>query len=629
MRVQDDQEFNNQIEESKRLLTVDMGTYARFLAYTHNEGPDDVEPEAERTGIRKLKGTPVWTLLWPVRMCYRALRYLKEVGPGELAKKIKNAIIHNKYAKKRMDQAYLASILPGEKQCQQRQEDTLFHGIISVLVPLYNTPVHYLREMIQSVMVQTYPHWELVLADASGKEHAHVASIVQEYASKDSRIIYQKLEQNLGIAENTNACMRIAKGEYLSLFDHDDLLHPSALFEVAKVIGEKNADFIYTDEATFDGDQLDNILTYHFKPDYSVDNLRGVNYICHLSTFRKTLIDEVGMFLPEYDGSQDHDLILRLTDASKVVAHIPKLLYFWRSHDNSTSKNIGTKAYAIDAGRRAVRDAESRRGYPGTVYSTQICKTHYRTAYEHENPMISIILSATKGSEQELSLTAASIQKMSTYRNFELYISRSNEEYMEAVRELSGEYIVMLQAGIEIITPQWMEELLMYTQRSDVCVTGMQILNENHHIISSDLVIGTSEAQIALEVNAGERFDAPGYMGRNYYAHNVSAVSGGAIMLKTQQLKAYCGEGQYTEFESICGGCIDYCLAMQSEGQYHVVLNPYALCMVQTSKWQELLSLSDRKKLFCKYKERIENGDPYYNKNLSLVTFWQRKLEEV
>lgn len=182
--------------------------------------------------------------------------------------------------------------------------------------------------MIKSVTDQTYKNWELCLADGSDDEHAFVGEYCQSLAKDDSRIVYKKLEKNEGISENTNACIKMASGEYIALFDHDDVLHPSALFEAMKAICEQGAEYVYTDEATFVGEDLNDIVTYHFKPDFAIDNLLANNYICHFSVFKASLLDKVGAFRSKYDGSQDHDLILRLTDAASKVVHVPKLLYF-------------------------------------------------------------------------------------------------------------------------------------------------------------------------------------------------------------------------------------------------------------------------------------------------------------
>ena len=217
---------------------------------------------------------------------------------------------------------------------RQKQEAAVFERMpkISILVPLWNTPESFLTEMIGSVQWQTYKNWELCLADGSDDAHAYVGEYCKRLAAEDSRIVYQKLAKNEGISGNTNECYKLASGEFIGLFDHDDILHPCALYEYVKAINEKDADFIYCDEATFKSPDINKMITMHFKPDYAIDNLRANNYICHFSVFSRELLDGTELFRTKFDGSQDHDMILRLTDNAKHIVHVPKLLYYWRSH---------------------------------------------------------------------------------------------------------------------------------------------------------------------------------------------------------------------------------------------------------------------------------------------------------
>ena len=598
----------------------DLTVYEKFLAYTHDEGPDDVEVWNGKKRFKKLRNTPVWNLLTPAREVWHGMQFVYVHGVKGMRGKVKNKIENNKWKKRKEALAFLQEIMPSEAE-KKRQSKEKFSVMpkISVLVPLYNTPEQFLKDMIESVLDQTYQNLELCLADASDSEHGNVALVVDSYAKKDSRIVYKKLAKNGGIADNTNACIQMASGEYLALFDHDDILHPSALYECAKVIARKGAEFVYTDEVTFEGENVENIVTYHFKPDYSVDNLRGVNYICHLSVFKKSLVDRVGMFSKEYDGSQDHDMILRLTDAAAVVSHVPKVLYFWRCHQMSTSMNLDSKSYAIDAGRRAVRDAEARRGYPAKVHSAQICKTHYRMEYKIKTPDITVLIDGRNGKTELADRTMVSIRQFSTYKNYDTVILKEGENLKTAAGKAKGEYIVLLLAGIEIISGNWLEELLMFAQRKDVALAGMQILDENNNILSSDIVVGTKKEYLALEVNRGQPFDATGYMGRNYYAHNISAISGSACMLKKDSLLQ-----NYRSGCSAMGEAMAMCLSARKEN-LNIVLNPYALCQISTKDYTAELTEQDRDKLLGQFGKLIKEGDPFYNKNLSYTRFWQKK----
>ena len=231
------------------------------------------------------------------------------------------------------------------------------------------------------------------MADGSDNEHGEVEKICLSYVRKDQRILYQKLDKNLGISGNTNACLDMASGDYIGLFDHDDLLHPAALYDVMHAICDQGADFVYTDEATFLSPDISKIITMHFKPDYAPDNLRANNYICHFTVFSRKVLKKAGRFRSEYDGSQDHDMILRLTAQAAKIVHIPKILYYWRSHPQSVAMNINAKNYAADAGKNAVKDSIERMGYRADVDSSWAFPVIYRIQYEIKVKLkISIII---------------------------------------------------------------------------------------------------------------------------------------------------------------------------------------------------------------------------------------------
>lgn len=222
----------------------------------------------------------------------------------------------------------------------------------SILVPLYNTSEEFLKEMIGSVLGQTYSNWELCLADASDCEHDYVRLICEQIEKNDTRIKYKKIEKNLGISANTNECLKLASGDYFSLLDHDDILHPSALFETYKMI-EAGADFIYSDEAIFESPKLYKIKDYHIKKDFSQSLLETNNYICHFTTFSKELLGDY-VFDPDCDGAQDYDIILKLTERAKSIKHIKKVIYYWRAHPQSTAYSTNAKSYTSLAGKKAL-----------------------------------------------------------------------------------------------------------------------------------------------------------------------------------------------------------------------------------------------------------------------------------
>ena len=279
-----------------------------------------------------------------VQKVVKGFRYLKHYGWKEFIIRLQEKMEAENVPYEPWYEKHKATAEQIEKQKKQAEKWNDAPKI-SIVVPLFKTPETFLRAMIESVQAQTYGNWELCLADGSDAEHAEVGRICEEYAAKDSRIVYRKLEKNEGISENTNECIRMSTGNYIALFDHDDMLHPAALFRCMQEIEKNDAEFIYTDEMTFEKDSIQNIVTLHFKPAFSPQNLNGVNYICHLSVFKKSLLEKTGLYDNHYDGSQDHDMILKLTTVAKHVSHIPEVLYFWRVHPQSVSMNINAKTY--------------------------------------------------------------------------------------------------------------------------------------------------------------------------------------------------------------------------------------------------------------------------------------------
>ena len=265
------------------------------------------------------------------------------------------------------------------------QKETKFSKSIkfSILVPLYNTPKDFLQEMIGSVLFQTYGNWELCLADGSDSAHCYVGEICSELLRKDERIKYRKLEKNAGISENTNACLEMATGDYISLFDHDDLLHPSALYETMKKICDSDAEIIYTDEAIFKSPNLHDITFMYFKPDFSQSLLETTNYFCHFLSFKKNLIHEL-KFDSECDGAQDFDIVLKLTEKTKKISHVKKCLYYWRASPVSTAASTDSKPYTSEAGKRALEKHFLRIGEAAEVKITDI-PNQYQIIYSDKS----------------------------------------------------------------------------------------------------------------------------------------------------------------------------------------------------------------------------------------------------
>lgn len=539
---------------------------------------------------------------------------------------------------------------------RQRQENYKFDEEIkfSILVPLYNTPENFLREMIESVLYQTYKNWELCLADGSDEEHAFVNTICQEYCKSDSRIQYKKLAKNGGISENTNACIEMASGNYISLFDHDDILHPAVLFETAVAISTEKADYVYTDEATFEGTDITKIITRHCKPDFAIDNLRANNYICHFSTFKRNLLDKAGWFRKEYDGSQDHDIILRLTEKAQKVYHIPKILYYWRSHPNSVALDINSKTYAIEAARKSVYSHLERCGLKGEVLGTVAFPTIFHIRYEIiGNPLVSIII-PNKDHGKDLLTCVASILTKSSYKNYEIIIVENNseedetEQYYEMLSQMDkvkiiryegefnyssinnygrkyakGEYILLLNNDTEVISHDWIEELLMYAQREDVGAVGAKLLYEDDTIQHAGIVLGLGAHRTAGHIFYGIPKNNLGYMGMLCYAHNVSAVTGACLMVSTKKYDEV--EGLSEDF-TVALNDVDFCLKLREKG-YLNVFSAYSELYHYESKSRGS-DVEDEEKsrryereadhFKEKWKVVLEKGDPFYNVNFSL-----------
>lgn len=530
---------------------------------------------------------------------------------------------------------------------RRKEESVKFERNIkfSILVPLYNTPEQYLKEMIESVVNQTYKNWELCLADGSDENHKYVGLCVQEYLKKDKRIVYKKLEENMGISANTNACIEISSGDYISLFDHDDILHPSALFETMQAICDKNADFIYTDEAVFVGTNIKNVTIFHFKPDFSIDNLRANNYICHFSSFSRDLLNSAGMFRSEFDGSQDHDIILRLTSHAQNICHIPKVLYFWRSHPGSVAGDIGSKLYAIQAGRNAVADNISKSGYNATVYSSEASPTIYRIRYElTSEPLVSIVIASDSNDKRIKNCIDSLIQK-TVYRNYEVVIVVNSgadinssyycdlqkyanvrvvtlkEAYSNAgannfgALNAKGEYVVFLNKYTVVETCDWIEQMLMYAQRLDVGAVGPKICFKNNTVRRAGIILGFGKYKtVGLNFYRYTK-DNNAYFGKLCYSQNLSAVTDECLMIKRQ---IFIDVGCFNKNFSALLCPADLCLRLKQKG-FLTVFTPHAELY-----YTEPLSAEKRKKIeehesFKKlWAKEIALGDPYYNPNLSL-----------
>lgn len=538
-----------------------------------------------------------------------------------------------------------------EQLMNQRNHKFDYSPKISLIVATYNTADRHLKAMIESVLNQTYSNWELCIADGSDNEN--VEKYIQKHYLKESRIKFKKLSENLGISDNMNAALDLVTGDYVGLFDHDDLLTPDALFEVASILQEKQYPVVYTDEDKID-DATGELMEPHFKPDINIDLLCSENYICHFLVVRKTLIDQIGMLNKEFDGAQDYDFVLRCVETVGVdnVYHIPKALYHWRKHAQSTASNPESKLYAFEAGKRAIQAYYDRNGIDAEVEMGSILG-FYRTKYAlKDEPLISILI-PNKDHIDDLNRCITSIENKSTYKNYEFIIIENNSESQETfefydelqsnhknvkvvywdgefnysainnygAKYANGEYVLLLNNDTEIINPDCLKELVSVCQRKDVGCVGARLLYDDDTIQHAGVIVGLGG--VAGHCFVGEPKNSGGYYNRILCLQDYSAVTAACMMVKTAVFKKVHG---LSEELKVAFNDVDLCLKIRELG-YLVVYNPYAELYHFESKSRGLENTPEKVERFNKevdtfkarWKDFLKKGDPYYNPNLSLT----------
>ena len=524
---------------------------------------------------------------------------------------------------------------------------------VSIVVPLYNTPLNFLEELLDSVVNQTYRNWELCCVDA-GQDTA-VGQHVQARAKADPRIRYQKLTENEGIAGNTNHGFELATGDYIALLDHDDILHPCALWYTAQAIVEQGADFVYTDEATFEG-KVENVVLYHFKPDFMLDNLRSNNYICHLTTFSKVLMEQAGGGeRAEYNGSQDYDLFLRLTEKARKIAHIPHALYYWRSSPNSTASDISAKTYCIDAGIAALKAHYARCGVavddvtliPGTP-------GYYKTDYTMAHPGRVSILIPTCDHIRDLETCVESIYARTTYPDFEILLIENNskeeqtfrsyermrKEHPDTLKVLTwqgkgfnysalnnfgaryatGEYLLLLNNDTEVITPGWLEEMVMYAQQKRVGCVGAKLLYPDDTIQHAG--VGFGIGGVAGHLHKYFPATSDGYMGRLNYVQDVYGDTAACLLIRKEIYDEVHG---LDESYAVAFNDVDFCVRVREAG-YTNVFTPFAQLYHYESKSRGMEDNPEKQKRFqgevlrfqARWGDLLAKGDPCTNPNFDI-----------
>lgn len=545
---------------------------------------------------------------------------------------------------------------PSEEELERQLRGKFaYMPLISILVPVYNTPESFLKQMIQSVRAQTYGNWELCIANAN-PGNKEVGDILRIASEKDKRIRVTDVPENEGTTQNTNAALKIASGEYVGLLDHDDLLTKDALYEVVKALNQQEKpEMLYSDE-----DKVTTDLTEHFqpymKPDFNLDLLRSNNYICHFFVAKKSLIEDVGAFRGEFNGAQDYDLILRCSEKAAGIAHIPRILYHWRVHKASTADNPASKMYAFDAGKSAIEDHLKRCGQDGEVSHAKDLG-YYRVKYEVKgSPLVSIII-PNKDEVESLDKCLQSIEK-STYKNYEIIVVENNsvkDETFAYYKKIEakgvkvvywekgfnysainnygasyakGDYLLLLNNDVEVITPDWLEEMLGNCQRKEVGIVGVKLYYPDDTVQHAGIIVGIGGVAGNIFVGLPRRYT--GYFHKASVQQDLSAVTAACMMVKRSVYEAVKGLDEKLQ---VAFNDVDFCLRVRKAG-YLVVYNPYAELYHYESKTRGPEDTKEKARRFYSELEYmrshhldiLKSGDPMYNRNLTL-TKWDYSLK--
>ena len=528
--------------------------------------------------------------------------------------------------------------------------------VFSIVVPVYRTPETFLRQMIDSVRNQSYEYWELCIANGS-PEDGTVGKVLEEYTGADSRIRVRSLE-NQGIAGNSNAALEMARGDYVGLLDHDDLLAPNALYAVAAYLEEHpGTDLVYTDEDKVTED-LSEHFQPHLKPDFNLDLLRSNNYICHFLVVRRQLVQQAGGFRQEYEGAQDYDFIFRCVEKAGRIGHVPEILYHWRVSRASTADNPASKMYAYEAGRRAIQDHLRRRGVEGEV-SLKKDLGFYRVIYPVKRRELVSVIIPNRDQHQILKQCLESVYEKTTYPNYEILVVENNSvepetfEYYRTidgkrntrvitwdkpfnysainnfgVRYAKGSYLICLNNDVQVITPGWMEELLGVCQREEVGAVGAKLYYPDDTIQHAGIVVGIGG--IAGSLFVGMKRERSGYLHKASLMQDLSAVTAACMMMKREAFEA---AGGFEEKLAVAFNDVDLCLKIGRAG-YLVVYDPYVELYHYESKTRGSEDTKEKVRRFqgeieymrSHWTEMLKRGDPCYNKNLSLSK-WNYSLK--
>ena len=538
---------------------------------------------------------------------------------------------------------------------EQRKTKFSYAPKFSVVVPLYHTPAKFLKDLVRSMMYQSYANWELCLVNAS-PEDVQLTSLLENWAMRDKRIRVIRLEKNLGIAQNTNAGIAASTGEFIAFLDHDDFLEPDALFCYADALNkDKTIDVFYSDE-----DKTDEYAAHyfypHFKSDFNIDLLHANNYMCHFLAVRKSLVDTVGGLNEKFDGAQDYDFVLRLTENTKKIYHCPRILYHWRCSNQSTAANQGNKMYAIHAGKAALNAHYKRIGWNARAQEGAV-DGWYQTKFTlKEEPLVSILI-PNKDHTDDLDVCLNSFFERADYQNYEFIIIENNSvlpetfAYYEKIEKehdnvkvvyweagfnysainnfgfkfAKGDYIMLLNNDVELITPDIFQSMLGFCMRPEVGIVGAKLLYNDHTVQHAGVLVGAGG--LADHVFKGIHEDDPGYMGRAISSHDVSAVTAACLLVKRSVYEEV--GGLEDEFQ-VAFNDVDFCLKVRKAG-YLIVYDADVKLFHYESKSRVMEDTTERFIRFGNEMMLLNSKwdilstfvDPYYNPNFSYLEYYK------
>lgn len=537
--------------------------------------------------------------------------------------------IYNKYFKKYTNEEltyhkWIKQNEPSKQKLEkQKKEKFKINPKISIVVPLYNTPKKFFDELVESLKGQTYSNWELCLADGSPTPIEYIKDYL-----KDGRIKYKIIGENKGISGNTNEAITLVTGDYIGLLDHDDLLPKFSLYEVVKKINENpDVEFIYTDEDKLEKKDGQRYGVF-FKPDFSPYTLNSANYICHFSIFKKELMDKLGGFKSEYDGSQDYDIVARASEITDKIEHIPKVLYHWRVHQNSTAGNSDSKPYAFEVGKKVIKDHIKRAYDIDVSVEDGLTPGSYEVKYLlKKEPKVSIIVDLD-GVEKEKAEKIVQEIKITTYKNYEIItINKNNilendkniepkenktkfKTYSEAIKMAEGEYFIIFDKNLlSIDRKDYIERLLGICQNKNVAIVGTKLYNEQELVEHAGIILGMNGVGDFLYKGAPKNIGT--YMQRLTIIHNVSCVYIKYAMISK---KAYEEVNGFDEKEKGIFASIDFCLK-QLEKKKQVILNP--IIAIKIKELSDVEKIDEQEKFIDKWKDQYKKGDIYFSPNLS------------